>query len=613
MRRHEPYELRNFGVFWTDRRCYAPLDVAQVTLECHDPEVAECQVQVADGLGRTYHETELSLSEGVARFAVTVGGAPGLHVIRGFREGGPNFGSWRMGSFMVRARTHVSVPGTGLDGFSDWLDESLQATLDPALYDGQRIWGDKCADNSPMNLACPRFRLNTTVYFDQAEVLKGQLDLLFEHQQPDGSLYDHLYGDGHLGWAGERMIRSMMADMEIGAIINVRQVWLATADLEWLTGLLEPMLRAWEYATNAPELWSAEHGLIKRPHTPDEWDLQTGDGSCFRNENSRYVIALCDAVRLPKAAEALAEMLRAAGRSETAAGLRQFAADARERARALLWDGTKFRHHVHLDGIDHDDFDEAAQLAMSNTWACSDGLAEHAQALSIIGEYDRRLAETGDRYPWWSLQPGYPEGWFPQYPPGMYCNGGLFPWVGGELCRGCFQHGLPERGWELLSEFMARVQADSGACQTWYTLDGEPAANTHWTTNYDAWGIAAWGQAAIEGLAGVKPTAPGLEACVCTPQWQALGAVQEARVCVAMPASLGYLAYEYRRGEDGPEVTVTGSGEDVELRLPLPDDVPAEQVTLDGQPLEPDVRIIHGQRCLCLSLNPARVRRLQVR
>jgi hypothetical protein len=45
---------------------------------------------------------------------------------------------------------------------------------------------------------------------------------------------------------------------------------------------------------------------------------------------------------------------------------------------------------------------------MGNTWAMTRGLATAAQARSILGEYRRRQADTGDAYPWWSLQPGYP-------------------------------------------------------------------------------------------------------------------------------------------------------------------------------------------------------------
>jgi len=66
------------------------------------------------------------------------------------------------------------------------------------------------------------------------------------------------------------------------------------------------------------------------------------------------------------------------------------ARDYRERAVKLLWDGTKFLHHVQMDKIDHDGFDESKQLAMGNTWAVTRGLADSLQPASVVDEYRRR-------------------------------------------------------------------------------------------------------------------------------------------------------------------------------------------------------------------------------
>jgi hypothetical protein len=269
------------------------------------------------------------------------------------------------------------------------------------------------------------------------------------------------------------------------------------------------------------------------------------------------------------------------GRGAEAASFREFAQAARKRANAILWDGTKYRHHEHVDPVDHGDSDEDAQLVMSNTWACNDGLANHDQAVAIIAEYERRLKRTGDRYPWWSLQPGYPEGHFPKYPPGVYANGGLFPWVGGELCRACFQHGFETRGWRLFTEFWEQVKSDGGHCVTWYTLDGRAAANTPWTTNYDAWGIASWGRAVIEGLVGVVPLSPAFERCRCAPRWAA-GGIQKARACIAMPASRSYFAYEYTSTKNGVELRFTGSGKSADFAIPVAGVPDWQKVALNG-------------------------------
>jgi hypothetical protein len=239
---------------------------------------------------------------------------------------------------------------------------------------------------------------------------------------------------------------------------------------------------------------------------------------------------------------------------------------------------------------------------MSNTWACNDGLADHAQAVSVIEEYQRRLKQTGDRYPWWSLQPGYPEGHFPGKPPGVYANGGLFPWVGGELCRACFRHGFADRGWHLFREFWQRVKSDGGACVTWYMLDGRPASNSPWTTEYDAWGIAAWGHAAIEGAVGVVPLAPAFERCRCAPQWAA-GGVRHARACMALPASRSYFAYDWTCDARGVQMRFSGSGKSVDLDIPLAGLPQWRKASLNGAPVVATRQKKDGVEFLCVPAN----------
>lgn len=599
MQRAEKYELARFGQFRTDRMRYAPLDVARITFECRNAPREAYLFEVWDGAGKPYFSHEVPAPGGIAQFTVQVGGEPGLHTLRACLDGKSSLYPFRMGSLILEPVTDARAEGTDLQEFFRWLREGLAASLDPARYAGKRILGDKYADNSTMNIAYPRFRMDTTVYLEEAETLKGTLDLAFKHQKPDGSLYDHIYGDNHPGWEGQRMIRSMMADMETGAIINVHQVWMATGDNDWMRGLMEPMLRGWKYATSAPLLWDAKHQLVKRPHTADEWDVQTGDGNCFHNQNSRYVLACCDAVRLPKAADALAAMLSALGREQEAAKFSDFALQARRRANALLWDGVKYRHHLHLDAIEHPGFNEADQLAMSNTWACTDGLASHEQAVGIIEEYERRLKLTGDRYPWWTLQPGYPDGYFPSYPTGVYVNGGLFPWVGGELCRACFMHGFEERGWRQFREFWEQVKADGGACVTWLTLDGHAAANTSWTTNHDPWSIGAWGRTAIEAVVGVTPLAPAMERCRCALRWPA-GGIRKASACVAMPASHSYFAYQYETDGKGIRLNFTGTGKEVVFALPQRQFPALGKALLNGATAPVTVEEVSNVPCFCV-------------
>lgn len=182
--------------------------------------------------------------------------------------------------------------------------------------------------------------------------------------------------------------------------------------------------------------------------------------------------------------------------------------------------------------------------------------------------------------------------------------------MGGELCRACFRHGFAARGWRLFREFWEQVKSDNGALVTWYTLDGRAAANTGWTTNYDAWGIGAWGRAAIEGFVGVQPLAPAMERCQCAPQW-ASGEIRQARACIAMPASRGYFAYDYTCDESGLRLRFTGSGETVDFDIPV-DAIPqGHEVTLDGIPVAGSRETKDGVEYLCVSTKVDGIRTLQ--
>ncbi|MBM4050964.1 MAG: hypothetical protein FJ279_38195, partial [Planctomycetes bacterium] len=175
----QQYELDQFGVVRTDKRRYAPLEEARITFECrsspssaHHGRVCALAstfvVKVYDGAGRSYFRTTVTTSDGVAKFTVPVGGVPGLHIIRVFKEGANEaaFHASRMGSFVLAPETGAWADRTDMDEFFRWLRESLEGSLDWALYGGQWVAGDKAGDNSPMNLAYPRFRLDSSVYFE---------------------------------------------------------------------------------------------------------------------------------------------------------------------------------------------------------------------------------------------------------------------------------------------------------------------------------------------------------------------------------------------------------------------------------------------------------------
>jgi hypothetical protein len=225
---------------------------------------------------------------------------------------------------------------------------------------------------------------------------------------------------------------------------------------------------------------------------------------------------------------------------------------------------------------------------MGNTWAVTRGLSDRAQAMSVVDEYRRRQKETGDAFPWWSLQPGYPDHlgyWKEAFRlQGGYANGGLMPWVGGELCRAALQNGRETYGVELLRQYSAHLRRTGGA-QVWYFPDGTPGFRTTNEVNYAGWGMAQWVQSLVEGLGGIRDQSAVLQDVEVSPRWAATP-LHHARVTYRYAASAGYFTYDWTRTETALQLQYSGSGQAAEFRLLLPEKSAPKTLTLDGKPAD---------------------------
>ena len=90
------------------------------------------------------------------------------------------------------------------------------------------------------------------------------------------------------------------------------------------------------------------------------------------------------------------------------------------------------------------------------------GVADHAQAVSILREYRRRRQATGAFAEWFSIDPPFPDGIYgdEHLVAGAYCNGGIMPLVGGELARAAFEHGFESYGVEILEQYHRLISAE---------------------------------------------------------------------------------------------------------------------------------------------------------
>jgi hypothetical protein len=100
----------------------------------------------------------------------------------------------------------------------------------------------------------------------------------------------------------------------------------------------------------------------------------------------------------------------------------------------------------------------------------------------------------------------------------------------------------------------------------------------------DNWAAATGMAALVEGLAGVRNEGLAYSTAALSPRWTS-AATDSVTVTVTLPASNGYVAYQYRHHADKKvlDLVVTGSGNEVHGHVLLPEDAStADSVTVDG-------------------------------
>jgi hypothetical protein len=97
----------------------------------------------------------------------------------------------------------------------------------------------------------------------------------------------------------------------------------------------------------------------------------------------------------------------------------------------------------------------------------------------------------------------------------------------------------------------------------------------------DNWGAAAVVYALVEGLCGVRDEGVAFSHAGISPRWPAAGE-KEAGVVIRYPASDGYLSYQYRLGGDSLILNYTGSVEQSDLEVLLPEGRGVSGVIING-------------------------------
>jgi hypothetical protein len=538
---------------------------------------------VCDANQKPYYENEVELKSGKGDVTFTVAGALGAHYVYLIWPDEKNPHS-RYVNFRVDCDTFIETGDKEVDRLYVVARDLMTLGRREFEMPRGRLIGYASGDTTHFDGITLRdlvYSLPACKYWERD--MQCSLDRFLEAQAGDGMIPDGIERDGRTWRVG------MASDTEYVLTLGVWQTWMVTGDNAWLESALPRLERALRYAQTDGKRWDAKHKLVKRQHSCDTWDLDM-DGAEDKGEG-RHVIATCDQSGYYLAFQAMGLMHKALGHEADAQRWAKEAEEYRQRAVALLWDGRKFLHHVHLDQIDHGDFNENEQLAMGNVWAASRGLASPDQARRIVDEYRRRHKETGGAYPWWSLQPGYPDSlnYFPSRPfcaQGGFANGGLMPWVGGELCRAAFACGREAYAMDLLREYVQHVRK-TGGVHAWYWPNGEAGFRTPNEVPYAGWGMAQWVEAFVEGLAGIEDVSGRLRHVRVSPRW-AIANANNVKATARYGANGCYFMYRTQTAKQNPMITLTftGSGETADFRVLLPAGWKAKTVQLNGKAIE---------------------------
>lgn len=568
-----------FGRIETDKFVYRPLDRVNVFVTGKKGG-SKCKIKVCDPDQFCYFEKELTLKNNFAFTSFITGGKPGNHYI---------YLIWkdeerpyaRYINFFLDGLTTIKSDDKDFDFLYPFTKDSMLRARRSFETKKGKIVGYISGDTWRFD----GIWLRDWIYslgaykFWETEMTQG-IDRFIENQAENGMIPDGIDKTGKTWRIG------LESDVEYIFVLGVWQTWKTTGNHEWMKKCLPAIEKAMNFIMTDEKYWDKTYQLVKRQHSCDTWDFDI-DGAGDKGTH-RFVIANCDQSGYYLALKAISQMYRFLEKTKNADYWEDMAERYRERAAKLLWDGKKFLHHFHLDPIEHADFNENQQLSMGNTWAMTRKLATPEQSRRIIEEYKTRHEITRDAYPWWSLQPGYPDylGYFKTRPflrQGGYANGGLMPWVGGELCRACFFYGREKYAVNLLRQYVNHIRRTGGA-HVWYWPDGTPGFRTTNEVNYTGWGMAQWIEALFEGLAGIVDDECSLKKVTVSPRWVA-ASVRNVYVCLRYGCSRDYFAYRMKIDytKKKMQILCTGSGEKFVFKVLMPENWQPKRLTINGE------------------------------
>ncbi len=128
----------------------------------------------------------------------------------------------------------------------------------------------------------------------------------------------------------------------------------------------------------------------------------------------------------------------------------------------------------------------------------------------------------------------------------------------------------------------------------------------------DHWGAAECMYGLMDGLAGIRDEDRAMKKVTLSPRWAAAGE-KKVSLTAKYEASDSYVAYEYEMDKSGLSMTFTGSSDEINLNILLPDGFEPKEVTLNGEGVEFKIETVENSNYLQCSAEKAGVQTLSVK
>lgn len=497
----------------------------------------------------------------------------------------------------MAAETWIRTGRPAIDGLFPLVRNFLEQDVFDLRIDGQHVRGYRTPDAPSLWIRDHGDMMRGVRYFERD--MTSAVQHFADTQAVSGRVFDYVTTfPEKLPCERENWTKYVRvpveADVEYRFVKAAFLAWQSSGDDGWARRILPNLEKALAYIIGNPRYWDAERGLVKRAYTIDTWDFAYTAGThdwlqfqitddtfwgLMHGDNSGYY----EAFRL------MAVLHRHVGDASVAEAWDARAEALREAANRLCWNGRFYTHFVKLTPVTIPGVKEAEQLSLSNPMDINRGLADHAQAVSIIREYQARRETTKAFAEWFSIDPPFPDGIFgdERLVAGAYVNGGILPLVGGELARAAFEHGFEAYGLDILERYYALASAGPST-YLWYHPDGTPCSLETSTSPdaqpTDGWGSSAMGWALIEGLAGIVDLGRCFARLRVSPRWAAAD-VDSADVAVGYESSGAQVRYTYRRTPDRITIDVSTPAREAAFHVLLRPGTSVTSVEAGGHPV----------------------------